>query len=184
MPYIHLTNQIALKLYFTRKIFDGEIISGDTICHQGRFQDFLAQTGNSVSLKGPVGWVKGIWDKKIILMPVHWWTSPSSAYEHASPEGRKKRKQWEINQFSTIIFYSRSLVASNHFQLIIQSIRLYAFHCHILKSTDVGESDWSNRQNISDCSIQPVSQVDFFIWVRFCLNTGKHLRQRILGWTK
>ena len=99
-------------------------------------------------------------------------------------EGKKKKKQWEINQFSTIIFYSRSLVASNHFQLLIQSIRLYAFHCHILKSTDVGESDWSNRQNISDCSIQPVSQVDFFIWVRFCLNTGKHLRQRILGWAK
>ena len=139
MPYIHLTNQIALKLYFTRKIFDGEIISGDTICHQGRFQDFLAQTGNSVSLKGPVCWVKGNLRQKKYFDACTLVDIAFFSIRTCFTWRNEKKNQWEINQFSTIIFYSRSLVASNHFQLLLQSIRLYAFHCHILKSTDVGE---------------------------------------------
>ena len=44
-----------------------------------------------------------------------------------------------FTQFSTIIYWNGSLAASDLFPVFTQSIKLYTFHCHILKSTDVSK---------------------------------------------
>ena len=53
----------------------------------------------------------------------------------------------------------------------IQSIKLYKFYCHVLKSTDVWTNDLSSRQKINGYSF---SNFHGKTWVAFCLNTGKH----------
>ena len=43
-----------------------------------------------------------------------------------------------LTKFKTIIYWNRSLAASDLFHMIkTQLIKLYAFHCHILKGADV-----------------------------------------------
>ena len=47
------------------------------------------------------------------------------------------REKLYFTQFSARIYWNRSLAASELFLIFTQSIKLYAFHCHTLKSTNV-----------------------------------------------
>ena len=77
-----------------------------------------------------------------------------------------------FTQFSTIIYWNRSLAASDLFHMFTQSINFYAFHCQILKSIDVCKK-WFIKYVENERLLLSAS-FTAKIWVGFCLNTEKN----------